>query len=236
MVLFLQMPMILSADLIFSGFVSCDQFLQRAYFYQKIGKKGWHFLIFCLSRTCRSLQVDHPGPSYHYYQTNQVRTHLTSTSIQKYYNIHSWLDNVVKNTNSEPVADFESDSHIEEESDSLLVGDDYTCSANLDQRYPPRIACAKAKSRITDQKETLSRQEKIKTLKALITKHEKSTRKERLKRQKLEPMRNMYCGLKALRKQDPGLSHGNNDINQNKYAGNYSNEQNIAGLGISTRE
>ncbi|XP_031566105.1 uncharacterized protein LOC116301223 [Actinia tenebrosa] len=130
------------------------------------------------SRICRSPQVN--WPSYHYYLTHHVRTQLSSTDIQNYYNIHSWLDNVVKNNKSEPaVADFETDCVIEEEADSLHVGDDYTSSAHLDQRYPLHVACAKAKSPIKEQKEALlSRQEKIKTLKALLTKHERCTRKE----------------------------------------------------------
>lgn len=139
----------------------------------------------------------------------------------------------MKNTFNEPLADFERDTHVEDDSDSLRIGDDYTSSAHLDQRYSPHVACAEAKSPTKDHKETLSRQEKIKTLKALITRHEKSTRKERLKRQKIEAMRNMHCDL---RKQDRGLSHGDNGIKANEHAGHYNNEQTITGLGISARE
>lgn len=114
---------------------------------------------------------------YHYYQTNSNR--WVNENDYKQQNINCWLENVIKNNQASQRENenFENEvtSYDSGDVDNVIVAADDSASCCLQrpkQRYKPYGACVKRELPMVDRTETSYRQDKIRTLKSLIAKHD----------------------------------------------------------------
>jgi len=129
------------------------------------------------STTSVTFTSNDPVCQYHYYQTNSNR--WANQNDYKQQTINYWLENVIKNnqTSQQENEDFHKELNsceVRDAEDFIISADDSasSCLQRSKQRYKPYSACVKRELPLVDQAETSYRQDKIRTLKALIAKHD----------------------------------------------------------------